>query len=458
MTRKDFPGGWYCDARPNGAYAVTYDAHHRVETHAGWLTPPERVLYVRLSSDGGHLVGVGHGETHKEYKDQALLGDLSNHWMVVGPVCGPSGVIFDAHNVVVKSDCGPGVGTQGYRYATSTGLVTGDATYSPKHGVDLHEWTDLGHGYRVGQGPNDNGAWFYDGALYHEVIVGNARFVRAHLVGDRVSIACYIAVNGQPPDAVIVWATIDELKAPPGVASPRLPVPDSEIPNVPPEPTPEPMPIDTTRLHAALQAERAKYPDTLADDEQAATIMNDALWTVRDEGWGLSAKPDGNRVWSREHDRYVSYDAVHHKPTDTIHDAATDEWPAMRIVAPHQVAHHGRADRPWLAPVQPFINNEQPPKTEQPLPEPPPLPSPGNTPVTCNCDLAPVMAKLDRVLAEVVRHTEAVDTLRITLENNEMLGPPDYTGAVNGTADLGWAGGKRPIVGTVTLTPKERKQ
>jgi hypothetical protein len=437
VKRHVVDGGWYADALPTGAWAASRHADDLLVTDKGVLTPPERLLFVRLADDG-RIAGQGHTSNKAvEYKAGA--------WKVLPyTACGVSPVIYDANGHLLISDCGPGIGSQGYRYVTATGVVVGDQSYGPKHGVDLFEWTDLGNGYRVGQGPDDNGAWFYDGAKYYEVITGKARFIRARLAGDLVSIACWL----EPHQSSFLWATVDEIRANfTAKDSPRLekpaPVPDSEIPNVPPEPTPEPMPIDTARLHAALQAERSKYPDTLTDDEQAATIMNDALWTVRDEGWGLSAKPDGNRVWSREHDRYVSYDAVHHKPTDTIHDAATDEWPAMRIVAPHQVAHHGRADRPWLAPVQPFINNEQPPKPEQPLPEPPPLPTPGNT-----CQCAEVLAQIKAIHDDVSQHRLDMADMEVAIRNTILA--LVFTGQVKGGWPLGTV--------NVTLTPQEQEQ
>jgi hypothetical protein len=223
---------------------------------------------------------------------------------------------------------------------------------------------------------------------------------------------------------------------------PPAPTPAPPAPAPVPAPEPEPtMPIDTTRLYAALQAERAKYPATLADDEHAATIMNDAVYAVRDEGWGLSAKPDGNRVWSREHNQYISYDAVHHKPTDTIHDAATDEWPAMRIVAPHQVAHHGRADRPWLAPVAPGGAAPVPVPTPTPTPVPVPPPAPP-------ADLSPVLkrlAEIEGVLADLV---ESHQELEIALAHQAAKAPPVYEGDLN----LGWLGTKR-----LTLLPKDQR-
>jgi hypothetical protein len=118
----------------------------------------------------------------------------------------------------------------------------------------------------------------------------------------------------------------------------------------------------------------------------------------------------------------------------------------MTIQWAHQPIHHNDPARPWLAPVQPFINNEQPPKPEQPLPEPTPLPTPGNTPVTCNCDLAPVVARLEAIETQLTAIGYGVGKI----SGDTVTVFPDYTGHVKASWPLGNI--------TFTLTPKEPEQ
>jgi hypothetical protein len=432
VRRHVVDGGWYADALPSGAWAASRHADDLLVTDKGVLTPPERLLFVRMADDG-RIAGQGHTSNKAvEYKAGA--------WKVLPyTACGVSPVIYDANGHLLISDCGPGIGSQGYRYVTATGVVVGDQSYGPKHGVDLFEWTDLGNGYRVGQGPDDNGAWFYDGAKYYEVITGKARFIRARLAGDLVSIACWL----EPHQSSFLWATVDEIRANfTAKDSPRLekpaPVPDSEIPNVPPVETPTVMPES---LLADLQAERAKYPAHLTSRSQAADILNAVAWKHRGDGWGLSSKPHGNNVFSTSHQAPIAYDILHHKPTDTLWDVATGEWENMTVQWAHQPIHHNDPARPWLAPVQPFINNEQPPKPEQP----PVIVAPPQQPEPCKCDLSAVLAEIKEIKAALA-----------FLSDRPTITPPPFPSAPIYT---GTAQGKWPL-GTVhfTLTPQEPEQ
>lgn len=365
MRRHVIDGGWYVDALPTGEWAASRHADAVLETHLGPMTPPERLLFVRVAVVHGVFKVAGQGHT----SNKAVEWSRTRGWQTLPYVaCGVSPVIYDAAGSLRVSDCGPGIGSQGFRYAGPAGVVNGDQTYTPAHGVDLFEWTDLGHGYRVGQGPDDNGAWLYDGTSYYEVITGRARFIRARLDGDLVSIACWV----EPHRAEILWATVDEIRANfTAKASTRLPkpapVPDSEIPNVPPVETPT-MPDS---LLADLEAERAKYPARLVGSVDAAAILNAVAWKHRGDGWGLSAKPSGNHVWSIGHQEWVAYDILHHKPTDTLWDVATGEWENF-IPQWSQAEHHHNPERPWLAPVKPLSDVPAPTPTI-PVPEVPML-------------------------------------------------------------------------------------
>lgn len=425
MRRQVIDGGWYVDALPTGEWAASRHADAVLETHLGPMTPPERLLFVRVAVVHGVFKVAGQGHT----SNKAVEWSRTRGWQTLPYVaCGVSPVIYDAAGSLRVSDCGPGIGSQGFRYAGPAGVVNGDQTYTPAHGVDLFEWTDLGHGYRVGQGPDDNGAWFYDGTSYYEVITGKARFIRARLDGDLVSIACWL----EPHRAEILWATVDEIRANfTAKASPRLPkpepVPDSEIPNVPPVETPTVMPDS---LLADLQAERAKYPERLEFSTDAADILNAVAWKHRSDGWGLSAKPSGNAVHSIAHSQPVAYDILHHKPTDTLWDVATGEWENF-IPQWSQAEHHHNPERPWLAPVQPL--SDVPAPTPEPSPEPP------------RVEPAPVVCKCDEVLAELQALRDEFNTYRLQMADmevairNEIRDRPVYEGDIN----LGFLGTKR---------------
>jgi hypothetical protein len=429
MRVKTIPGGWYADALPSGAYAVIFHADAMIETHLGMITSGERILFPRITEVGGFKVA---GPTHADPPRvlEYAVGRPEGWATRPEKPCGASPVIYDAAGVLHVSSCGP-VGSQGYRYATANGLVTGDATYSPKHGVDLHEWTDLGNGYRVGQGPDDNGAWFYDGAKYYEVVTGKARFIRAHRDGDHVSIACWV----EPKQSVIVWATVAELMALPAKDSPRLPKP---TPTPTPEPTPEPEPTMPDSLLPDLQAERAKYPERLQDPEDAADILNAVAWKHRGDGWGLSAKPSGNNVFSEAHGKLIAYDILHHKPTNTLWDVATGEWEVMQVQWAHQPIHHNDPNRPWLAPVEPV---------GEPVPVPVPTPEPTPTPAPVPpVDLTPMLEKLADIEGDITALYEVLTTVveAITAVHTR-LDSQSYTGHAR-------------IWGqnvTFTLTPKE---
>lgn len=142
---------------------------------------------------------------------------------------------------------------------------------------------------------------------------------------------------------------------------------DPPDPPDPIDPPPDdPMPTDTqiAALHASLKTERAKYPATITK-EQCGLILNAACWRVRADGWGLSTKPAGNNVPAPQ-GVTVSYDALHHKPSDTIWDCATGESTTMTIVAPHQTTHHNDPNRPWLAPIEPADTPDPPDPVDPP--------------------------------------------------------------------------------------------
>lgn len=225
MKRLDIPGGWEPDVRVGGAYVCPSVDGARLWTERGEVALPAdvRVRYPRLAPGGG-FAGINHyGDRVVEYSGGAWTFHEEQ-------ACGPSGVIYDAAGVLHVSQCGP-VGSQGYRYVDSAGrLVTGDETYGPRNGITLYGWTDLGDGWRIGQGPDD-GVYAYHGGRYRVIARYGvpARGVRAHRVGSDVAL-CYWVQGNQP--AVLLWLTLDELAALPGVESPAAPKTYPPIPRI----------------------------------------------------------------------------------------------------------------------------------------------------------------------------------------------------------------------------------
>ncbi len=234
MKRTEFPGGWYADARPNGAYVVL---HHpqgqgdnktktigKLETRlpgmpALQLNQHLTPLFPRLNSTGTKFAGQSwEGYKTLEYVHDGFVWSVNEISTVA---VGTSAVIYDANDSLIISD-GHEVGSQGYRYVDFyTGeIVSGDVTYQPTQDAPkLFEWTNLGDGLVVGQGPV-GGVLLWDGTR-HRIIEdpnrGLCRFVRAHRVGNDVSIAWW-GYSGAV--TTCLWTTMDELRSLGGSPSP----------------------------------------------------------------------------------------------------------------------------------------------------------------------------------------------------------------------------------------------
>lgn len=245
--------------------------------------------------------------------------------------------------------------------------------------IVLHPW-DSTDGYvvwnLVTQGP------FFG---YAAVQLGNSiRVVGARTEGE------------QPGDLL----TVDvDLSAPRVslVATDEPEPPESE----PPDPEPDPMP-EPTSLLPDVEAEYAKYTKPLKPEDYGA-ILNAVAWKHRADGWGLSVKPDGNRVPSPQ-GVDVAYDILHHHPTDTLWGCFGDNGPNWGLEDPH-----GRADRPWLAPIQPSGGDDGDPGDEDD----------GQT--TDPADLVAVLALLHEA-DERIHHLEVdVGELRRSLAEQEQV-------------------------------------
>lgn len=219
MRTLHIPNGTYVDARPDGRLAclVVEDPLAYVQLDTERLTIPgdRRPLYVRVPRDGPFKFG---GQSSQSPETIEWIEGTGWAPRPIVP-CGVSPVIYDHDGQLHISDCGPAVGSQGYRYVDYyTGqLVTGDATLGSD--VGLAEWTALGDGVFVGQCNVTPGCAIYDGFALRMLEPGDCFFIRAQRVGQDVAVAM-VKHAGQP--AVIVWATLDELRALPVI--PQTPV------------------------------------------------------------------------------------------------------------------------------------------------------------------------------------------------------------------------------------------
>jgi hypothetical protein len=209
MRTLHIPFGTYVDARPDGRFAcLVVDDGPGMQLDTERLTIPRdaRPLYVRVPREGPF-----------KFAGQSSNSPETIEWIegtgwVPRPIvpCGVSPVIYDLAGTLHISDCGPAVGSQGYRYVdVETGaLVTGDQTLGSDFG--LAEWTYLGDGLYVGQCNVTPGCALWDGHDLRMVEPGDCFFIRGQRVGNDVSLAM-VRHAGEP--AVIVWATMDELRA-----------------------------------------------------------------------------------------------------------------------------------------------------------------------------------------------------------------------------------------------------
>lgn len=266
MRTQVFPGGWYCDATPRGAYVVLMpDAH--LETDRGIVPLPngQNLLYVRMAADGIRFAGAGH-------QDDLIWEWDGTTWLERGPAYGVSPVIYDRDGVL-RINTGSW-GSQGARFVNDLNwIVTADESYFSAP-MELSEWTKLAPELYIGQshldGTND-AAWLYDRGTTRLLEPGPCRFIRATCDGDRTAIAIWKPGQG----AVVFWSTLSELRAQPIVS--RTPNPDPTPPM--PQPHPEDPPVslpDPVAVLRVLERERAKYPAKF----KTVAEMNAALGAV----------------------------------------------------------------------------------------------------------------------------------------------------------------------------------
>jgi hypothetical protein len=318
MRRLEIPGGWYSDAHPSGAYAVTVAGKHVATDEGPVAFPGENILYLRLCLFAGHryLAGVGH------QTDQAWLwrDGGAPPWNSSGPAAGVNACAFwaergylwvcrggdQADRFDLLPDGGSAreylaTGSQGIRWVRDdSAVLTGDATYVDK-ARGLWEYTDYGN-VAIGQGPETGCVVrFKADGLGRLLEPGAVRFVRVQRVGDEFAIAMTRQDIGA---CVIVWATLAELLAlpvapwvvPPVVVPPVVtpPVTFPIPPTIPPESTPMRL---TEPEKALLTAFAAAVPMPVSTDEEARRA-----WTMKlaqtfksrfpAAGWGTKRASD----------------------------------------------------------------------------------------------------------------------------------------------------------------------
>ncbi len=257
------PGGTYVDARPDGQYAclIGQAAQPWIETASGRVeldpTTRSEPAYIRVTREGPFSWA---GQSNNS--SQTVTWNEGYGWRNLDVVpCGINPVIFDNTGHLHISDCS--IGSQGYRYVDyDTGnLVTGDQTIGSEFG--LSEWTYLGEGLYVGQCNVTPGCALWDGTHLRMVASGDSFFIRAQRVDEMVSIAMR-RHDGQP--AVIVWATLDELRALPIIEEPSLIYPT----------------IDTFMHPVSIAPFKDPYGTSGADSE---VVIDGAAQSVKRPAW-----------------------------------------------------------------------------------------------------------------------------------------------------------------------------
>lgn len=405
MTRDVIPGAWYGDALPTGEFVATVKGSH-MATHLGRIDfPPGETFGLvtpRCTNVGGFRFA---GQAHD------LVGvtwEYEGRWRDRGPTNGVNGAIYDRDGVLHRA--GPET-SQGYRYVAPDGaLVTGDATYGPRHG--LNEYTDLSAAQDgsllIGQGNPDAGApegvMVWDGAvgLVRVLEAGSRKFINAHVLGETVSLAFY---SEQDAGVVRRLGTLAELRALPPAGRVPGPIVNTEQEKESLTMTAKPLPADVHAIAVALHARHLPLAQGSDDDRRALQKkICETVCARKGPAWG----------WKSNHGVGVANakDAIAQLPDGAAMTLGLRQplymWDLFnggtRAPNPLPVMSETEHVDQFFVPVEPIDHLAG--VVVQPDPVKPP---PGDKPV----DLSPVMAQL-KALTEALGHLSGeIDALKV---------------------------------------------
>lgn len=202
-------------------------------------------------------------------------------------------------------------------------------------------------------------------------------------------------------------------------------------------------------VEEAMRDNYAHY--TYADKQQAFLVTMRAAWKLAqkypDAGIGLELYngPSGTPSPFPEDgtDRYSGDIILLSKSGPSVDVLIAGVQPAAQVDTTTDPQAPSNWRRDWRAPLNPYRGVTAP----VPVPVPPVLPTPDNTPVSCNCDLEPVLARLTAIDAALARLEARKIPELPELPDLEAMGWPTYTGTAQGKWPLGTV--------SFTLTPKE---
>jgi hypothetical protein len=220
--------------------------------------------------------------------------EAERRWYDRGPSFGTVPCIYDRRGVLhVFQFAGPGTSVDGYRYLAADGrIVTGQETLTDR-ALEISEWSVAGP-FTIGQGWR-GGIEAIEGGARYLLETGDVHTIRAR-VGDDVPLLAVATRKLAERETVLLWATLDAVRALPTEVIPR---PPDKPPVDPPDPVEVPVSEGITAAQlATLITERQKYPPTTEralTPEEIGAIINAACWRHRDDPNrpGMQRKPSG---------------------------------------------------------------------------------------------------------------------------------------------------------------------
>jgi hypothetical protein len=260
-------------------------------------------------------------------------------------------------------------------------------TYGPTNG--LSEWCEVAD-LQIGQGhdsitpPGQGGVIVWDGAAHRRLDEGTCTFINAHRFGDHCAISYVKSGEG----AVIVGATLSELRALPLLVTPPLP------PQPPEPPMPKPVPNEAAFVKVFL-APRLKQLGSLdatrANTFEAVNACCNALRSRGDVNWGLLEKLSGDRVKDRAADILLyAIDATSAQVVDVVVNAEGDGGQPLPGWGIKDIRPIGQWRQPYAT------EPDQPPPPDNPPPDNPPPPPPQPS-----VDLTPLWEAIARLQGRV---------------------------------------------------------